>query len=82
MPRPFLAPDPGYRSPNEPTTIVSSAQVLGLYNQEHPDDKRERVSEHVKQWYVSEMTKLGWAAATFHGSQCVLEANVVLRKQK
>ncbi len=82
MARPFVAPDPGDRSPNEPTFIASSAQVLGLYNQENPDDKRAKVTDPVKQWYASEMTKQGWSNATFHGSQCMLEANVILKKSK
>jgi len=33
MARPFVAPDPNDRSPNEPTMIASLSQVLGLYNQ-------------------------------------------------
>ncbi|HEQ0128732.1 TPA: hypothetical protein VDW69_003170 [Pseudomonas aeruginosa] len=82
MARPFVAPDPGDRSPNEPTLIASSAQVLGLYNQENPDDKRVKVTEPVKEWYATEMTKLGWKTAAFHGSQCMLEADVVLKKHK
>ncbi len=80
MARPFVAPDPNDRSPNEPTVIASSNQVLGLYNQENPDDKREKVTDPVKQWYTNEMIKIGWADAKFHGSQCLLEANVVLKK--
>lgn len=82
MPRPFVAPDPNDRSPNEPTKIASLNQVLGLYNQENPDNRRERVTDPVRQWYVDEMLKLGWASATFHGSQCLLEANVTLKKSK
>ena len=82
MARPFVAPDPKDRSPNEPTFIASSAQVLGLYNQENSDDKRERITEPVKIWYVGEMKKIGWSEANFHGSQCVMEANVALTRKE
>lgn len=82
MARPFIIPDPNDRSPNEPTYIASLTQVLGLYNQENPTDKREKVTEPVKQWYGEEMRKNGWSGATFHGSQCLLEADVVLNKPK
>ena len=82
MARPFIAPDPNDRSPNEPTFIASANQVAGLYNQENPDDKHAKVTEPVKQWYVTEMKRLGWSKAVFHGSQCLLEANVALVKPK
>lgn len=78
MARPFVAPDPKDRSVNEPTYVVSAAQVLGLYNQQN-QDKRERVVDSVKDWYTSEMKKSGWNNATFHGNQCVLEAKVTLQ---
>ena len=82
MPRPFIAPDPRDRSPNEPTYIASSAQVLGLFNQENPDDKHEKVTEPVRHWYSAKMHKAGWSSATFHGSQCMLKADVKLKIEK
>lgn len=82
MARPFVAPDPKDRSVNEPTQVVSAKQVLGLYNQEADDDKKERVVECVKSWYVQRMLKSGWSDATFHGNQCVLSADVVLKAKR
>lgn len=83
MPRPFEIPDPADRSPNDPTKIVSSAAVLGLYKQENPDeDHRGKVTDPVKKWFKREMRRAGWTSATFHGSQCLLEATVVLKKPK
>lgn len=78
MARPFQVPDPKDRSVNEPTQVISAAQVLGLYNQENPDNKKERVVDSVKDWYKSRMLTVGWNGADFHGNQCVLTANVRL----
>lgn len=80
MARPFVAPDPRDRSCNEPTQVISSNQVLGLYNQEN-SDRRERVVDSVKTWYKTSMEKSGWHDVTFHGSQCVLTADVQLGKK-
>lgn len=80
MARPFVAPDPKDRSVNEPTRIVSAAQILGLYNQENPEEKKERVVESVKEWYKKTMESEGWSDVNFHGSQCVLHANVTIKK--
>jgi hypothetical protein len=82
MARPFVAPDPKDRSVNEPTSVISAAQILGLYNQENPTDKKERVVDSVKSWYVNEMERCGWSKATFHGNQCVVEAKVQLVTKK
>lgn len=79
MARPFIAPDPKDRSVNEPTCVISSTQVLGLYNQEN-DDRKERVVDSVKEWYSERMKQEGWSDAQFHGNQCVLMANVYLKK--
>lgn len=78
MSRPFSPPDPKDRSVNAPSVVVSQAQVLGYYNQENNEDKRERVVDSVKEWYVRKMLDTGWAQADFHGSQCVLVASVQL----
>lgn len=76
MARPFSAPDPKDRSVNEPSQIVSAAQVLGLYNQENRDSKKEKVVESVKDWYEQRMLQAGWEKVDFHGSQCVVTAHV------
>lgn len=76
MGRPFLLPDPKDRSVNAPSVVVSQAQVLGYYNQENKGDKRERVVESVKDWYTRKVRESGWEEANFHGSQCVLVANI------
>lgn len=78
MPRPFELPDPNDRSVNEPTAIMSSRQVLGLYNQENPDDKKERVVDSVKEWLESHAKQAGWAASKFSGSQAILTANITV----
>ena len=77
MPR-FRLPDPKDRSCNEPSTIASSTQVLGLYNQENPEDKKERVVDSVKTWYKDIALQGGWHKASFTGGQCHLTANVKL----
>lgn len=76
MARHYDFPDPDDRSPNEPTVIVDPKQVLGLYNQEHPDDPYTNMSEAVRLWFVDTSTKRGWDDAKFHGQQCLLRANV------
>jgi hypothetical protein len=74
MPRNFVFPDPNDRSPNAPSVIVSSAQIIGLYNQENPDDKMQRVTQKVQDWFINEATKkYNWHEASFAGNQCVLE---------
>jgi hypothetical protein len=79
MPRPFVAPDPKDMSANHPMKLISPAQVLGFFNQENTDKKEKHVSDSVKEWYESKMKSLGWNEATFHGSQCVLYANVIMK---
>ena len=81
MARPFVLPDPKDRSVNEPTQVISANQVLGLYNQES-GDKKERVVDSVKEWYTQHMVDAGWSDATFHGNQCVLSADVVLKSKR
>ena len=77
MAKPFSKPDPKDRSVNEPSVIMETRQVLGLYNQEE-NEERERVTDNIKKWYEEEMKKEGWHKVEFHGSQCVLTANVTL----
>lgn len=71
MPRPFVFPDPDDQSPNNPSIIVSSQQVLGLYKR-GTGEKMEKVTDKVKQWFCQEAKTLGWNEAKFSGSQCVL----------
>lgn len=78
MARPFVFPDPRDRSPNEPTIALQQAHVLGNYNQTNPEDKREKVTEHVKEWFRNKALEVGWSSADFHGSVCVLTADVRL----
>lgn len=82
MARPFVAPDPKDRSINEPSAIISATQVLGLYNQENPEDKKERIVPSVKSWYEARMRKEGWDTSVFHGSQCVLTAKIELKQRE
>ena len=82
MARPFVAPDPRDRSVNEPTQVVSAAQVIGLYNQESGSEKKERVVDSVKDWYKKRMETAGWSDVVFHGNQCVLSAEVQLKVKK
>lgn len=79
MARPFRVPDPKDRSVNNPTDLISSTQVLGLFNQEN-DEKKERVVESVQKWYIDRMKQVGWHKAEFHGSSCLLTADVRLHQ--
>ena len=78
MAKPFSVPDPKDRSVNNPSVIIEPKKVLGLYNQENSDEKKEKVVDSVKEWYEEKMKKEGWKTAEFHGSQCLLVADVEL----
>lgn len=80
MGRPFLLPDPKDRSVNTPSCVVSPNQILGYYNQENKEDRKERIVDSVKEWYTTTALENGWAKADFHGNQCVLHANIKLGK--
>ena len=75
MPRPYVFPDPNDRSPNNPSVIVSPTQVLGLYNQ-YNDEKMERVTKRVQEWFVSKAKDYGWEESKFSGNQCFLSHNL------
>jgi len=81
MAKPHSMPDPNDRSVNSPSYIADASQVLGYYNAHNKDDKKERVVESVKKWYVENALKEGWHKASFHGSDCLLEVNVELKKK-
>lgn len=80
MAKPHSMPDPKDRSVNSPSYIADSSQVLGYYNAHNKEDKKERVVDSVKNWYVDSALREGWSKAVFHGSDCLLEANVELKK--
>lgn len=71
MPRPYSFPDPNDRSPNNPSAIASSQQVLYLYRK-GTGEKMERVTEKVRSWVIEEAKSRGWSEAFFSGGQCVL----------
>jgi len=75
MPRPFVFPDPNDRSPNNPSVIVSPAQVLGLYNQ-YNDDKMEKITKRVQEWFVNKADEYGWTERRFSGNQCFLSLDL------
>jgi hypothetical protein len=77
MARNFVFPDPNDRSPNEPKVIVSSAQIIGIYNQKNTDNRIERVTQEVKDWFINEaVNTYNWNEATFTGNQCILTMNL------
>lgn len=80
MARPFVFPDPNDRSPNEPGVIVSSTQVLGLYNQDSGDtSKMVRVTEKVQTWFDQRARQYQWDSVAFAGGQCMLNVNMPVR---
>lgn len=73
MARPYVFPDPNDRSKNDPSIIVSSQQVLGIYNQENTEgDEMQRVTKKVQEWFTNEAANQGWDDASFSGNQCIL----------
>lgn len=82
MARPFVFPSPNDRTPNDPSTIVNSAGVIGLYNQESGDpDKMERVTAKVQDWFTKRAKETyAWDDAVFSGSQCVLKVDMPVRQ--
>ena len=79
MARPFVFPDPNDRSPNSPSEIVSSTQVLGLYNQSS-GEKMERGTRKVQDWFCEKAHAYQWDTATFSGNQCILGVNLQKRE--
>jgi len=81
MARPFAFPDPNDRSPNEPSVIVSSTQVLGIYNQDSGDsNKMVRVTEKVQTWFEDRAKQYQWDKTHFSGNQCLLEVTLNVKK--
>lgn len=76
MARPYVFPDPDDRSKNDPSFIVPSQQVLGIYNQENEEgDDMQRVTKKVQDWFQARAKKEGWDEAEFSGNQCILRNN-------
>jgi hypothetical protein len=80
MARKYYFPDPNDRSANAPSVIVSKPQIIGLWNQAHPNDKLEKVTERVQSWFKEESRANQWDLATFSGNECQLIATIEKRK--
>ena len=79
MARPYVFPDTNDRSPNDPSIIVSTEQVLGIYNQDFDEDM-QRVTSKVVDWFKAEATNYKWDKVEFIGNQCILSVNLELRE--
>ena len=68
-------PDLNDRTKNDPATIVSSKQVIEIYNQLNKDGNEiQRITSDVKDWFVKEaIDNYGWDEAKFIGNQCIYE---------
>lgn len=76
MLRPFVFPDPDDRSKNDPSIIVTSQQVIGIYNQYNSEgDEMQRVTDKVKEWFLAYSKEQGWDESTFASNQCILKNN-------
>lgn len=74
MPRKYVFPDPDDRSKNDPSIIVNSKKVLGIYNQEHESDEdMQKVTQKVQEWFKDKAIEAGWDDVRFSGGQCILE---------
>lgn len=74
MSRKYVFPDPDDRSKNDPSIIVNSKKVLGIYNQEHEEEENmQKVTQKVQEWFRSKATESGWDDVRFSGGQCILE---------
>ena len=81
--KPFVFPDPNDRSPNENAVIVKVPQILGLYNQAHPDDEPAvRVVQKIKDWFTEQSKSEKWDKSEFAGSECILKNEEVLKAKK
>lgn len=74
MSRKYVFPDPDDRSKNDPSIIVSSKKVLGIYNQEHEEEENmQKVTQKVQDWFTEASKKAKWDDVRFSGGQCILE---------
>lgn len=78
MSRPHSFPDPDDRSPNDPSVIVTSEQVLGIYNRAHANEesKMQKVTTKVQEWFTEQAYEQGWNNVEFAGNQCILRAKI------
>ena len=62
MSKNYVFPDADDRSANAPSLLLEKKKVLGLYNQEHPEDEdMERVTQKVRNWVQEKAKKEGWS---------------------
>lgn len=73
MSRKYVFPDPNDRSKNDPSIIISSKKVLGIYNQENEDEEMQKVTQKVQDWFSKKSTDAGWDEVSFSGGQCILK---------
>lgn len=74
MSRKYVLPDPDDRSKNDPSIIVNSKKVLGIYNQEHTEEEdMQKVTQKVQDWFKAKAEEKGWNDIRFSGGQCILE---------
>lgn len=70
----YIFPDPNDRSKNDPCIIINTKRVLGLYNQDHPEEENmQKVTEKVQGWITDVAKEKGWDEVKFSGGQCILE---------
>ena len=64
--------DPNDRSPNSPGVIASSTRIKALFNQAHPQDKADNVSQRVREWFESASKQCGWNGVEWVGNEALL----------
>lgn len=73
--RPYVFSSPNDVTPANPKTVMTSEQIIGLYNQAHPGEApMQRMTDKVKNWVVDEAkNKYNWDAAHIADNYCILE---------
>ncbi|GAA0203700.1 hypothetical protein [Selenomonas dianae] len=80
MPK-FSFPDPDDRSPNNPLITLENRQVIGLYNQAHPDEEdMQNVTAKVREWIIQTGKAHGWDEVEFAGSEGVFKRTDFISK--
>jgi hypothetical protein len=91
--RNFKFPTPASCKLKDGSVLCNADQVLALYNQANGKNQK-RITEPVKNWFIAEIPKNGWAGGHFipdaqsgHGAGCVLfvppsEVNVSINVTK
>jgi hypothetical protein len=64
------------RTPNDPCILLTSLELLKLYNYNHLDIKEYEVNDIVKQWVNEAAPGQNWQEIKFYGNQVLLVANV------